>query len=324
MTELQPGPNVYAVIVTHNASQWIEQCLSSLFSSTFSVSIVVVDNCSSDDTVNKVRQFCSVVCIENDKNLGFGRANNLGISYALNNGADYVFLLNQDAYIQKSMFSILLGFAEQHPDFGLISPIHLNGDGTAIDPNFLRYVSDGCPQFLSHMYTASVQESYEMRRKGPNAAAWLLSRDCLMNVGGFDPLFFMYGEDDDLFNRIVYHRFKIGLIPQAQVFHYRQRSSDNKTPSPSIKHSSNRLVAGQIVDLKRLGSFRVQIGKWFGFLITELIVSILILNFGRLSVLLIAFLRVVIRLPAIWFHRQIGLTPGPHWLEIRRDGTIGS
>ena len=83
---------VFVVIVTYNGVQWIRKCLQSCQD----YPVVVVDNQSTDATVEIIQnEFPKVHLIEESKNHGFGQANNIGISYALNKGADYVFLLNQ-------------------------------------------------------------------------------------------------------------------------------------------------------------------------------------------------------------------------------------
>ena len=109
--------------------------------STYCVSIVVVDNKSSnDDTLSIVETFKDTVCLPQSENLGFGRANNIGISYALQADADYVFLLNQDAYIYRDTIEKLVKCAQQDDSFGILSPLHLNGDATRIDPLFLVHI----------------------------------------------------------------------------------------------------------------------------------------------------------------------------------------
>ena len=98
--------STFIVIVTFNGMQWIEKCLNSVHSV---YKIVVVDNYSSDDTVAYIKNKCPrAKLLLQSKNLGFGAANNIGISYALNQGADYVFLLNQDVYIESNTIDKLI------------------------------------------------------------------------------------------------------------------------------------------------------------------------------------------------------------------------
>lgn len=97
--------NVYIIIVTFNGMQWLSKCLES----TIPYPVIIVDNDSTDGTVDYIKKhYSEVKLFVNKENLGFGQANNIGISYALQHGAGYVFLLNQDAYLQKSAIGKLI------------------------------------------------------------------------------------------------------------------------------------------------------------------------------------------------------------------------
>jgi len=77
--------------------------------------------------------------METGENLGFGRANNIGIDYAQEHAFDYVFLLNQDARIEPDMLRRLVTAAEANREYGILSPVHLNGRGDATDFGFSEY-----------------------------------------------------------------------------------------------------------------------------------------------------------------------------------------
>src|SRR5690554_3011962 len=110
--------NPCIVIVTFNALPYIQECLDSCKGS----NIVVVDNASTDKTVTYIQtNFPHVQLFPQKQNLGFGQANNLGIRFALNNGADYVFLLNQDAYLEEGCLETLLEVHRQNPNYGILS-----------------------------------------------------------------------------------------------------------------------------------------------------------------------------------------------------------
>jgi len=128
---------VFAVVVNYNGAPWLKSCLESLRQSDHPVTIVVVDNASRDDRVAIARSVDGVEVIQQSKNLGFGQANNVGIAYALRRGAEFVFLLNQDAEVEPNTISELLAFARRHDDVGVASPVHLNDSGTLLDRNFL-------------------------------------------------------------------------------------------------------------------------------------------------------------------------------------------
>jgi len=216
---------VIAIIVTYNGSKWIEKCLDSLINSTIKTDIIVVDNNSSDSTISIIEsKYLSIKLIKSPRNLGFGKANNLGLKIANDNNANYVLLLNQDASINMDTLEKLIDIHKQYQEFGIISPVHLNGEGTALDNGFIAYASSqfGCNNFYSDLYLSNLKEIYST--KFVNAACWLISEECLKRVGGFDPLFFHYGEDENYTQRVLYHKFKIGICPNTFIFHDRPQT----------------------------------------------------------------------------------------------------
>lgn len=207
---------------------WYDRCFASLRNSSLPLHVVVVDNASNDDTVEFIKEnYPEIHLITSDKNLGFGQGNNIGIRYALDNGADYVFLLNQDAWIEPDTLMKLIEAHKNQPEYGLLSPMHLNAEKTAIEKGllgFLTYPEHINKELISDFYIGLKNEVYPVREV--NAAAWLLPRKTLETVGGFDPLFFHYAEDDNYMSRVLYHGFKIGLVPQATICHDTERKLD--------------------------------------------------------------------------------------------------
>lgn len=205
---------VFTIIVTYNGMKWIDKCLNSIIDQ---CEVVVVDNNSSDGTVDYIKtNFSSVKVLVQSVNHGFGVANNIGISYALQNCADAVFLLNQDAFAQTDCMKKLIEAYHQNPSYGIISPIHLSGDGSALDYTFQKvtYMSPIISDLILRNTSKTIYEINFI-----NAAAWFVPKKVLLEVGGFDPLFFLYGEDDNYCQRMLYHGFKIGIIPNATVYH---------------------------------------------------------------------------------------------------------
>lgn len=211
---------IFIIIVTYNGMKWLPKCLES----TKPYDVVIIDNSSTDNTVPFVEEIHpNLVLLKQEANVGFGRANNIGISYALEEGADCVFLLNQDAYLHQGCLDRLLEAQKKHPEFGVLSPVHLNGKGDRLDYNFSNYVSYSFnPDFYSdYILQKEKKEIYEV--PFVNAAGWLLSKKCLEIVGGFDPIFFHYGEDDNYCQRVLFHKLKIGVVPKAFMNHDREQ-----------------------------------------------------------------------------------------------------
>src|SRR5690606_13062229 len=109
---------LYIIIITFNAIKWLDKCLSDCKN----YPIIIVDNGSVDGTLQFINDnFPSTILLSQPSNLGFGKANNLGIKHALEQGAEYVFLLNQDAFLQDGCIDELISVHKQNPEYGILS-----------------------------------------------------------------------------------------------------------------------------------------------------------------------------------------------------------
>lgn len=209
---------------------WIDECLTSIDFGRYKV--IAIDNNSSDDTVAYIeKHYPQVKIFPQKENLGFGQANNLGISYALKQGAAYVYLLNQDAYLGEGCLESLLTTHKQNPEYGILSPIHTNAEKNRLDRNFSVYMSyrNNSDFYSDFILDNPRKEVYEV--PFVNAAGWLISKECLLTVGGFDPIFFHYGEDDNYCQRVRFHKFKIGVVSSSFMVHDREdREKPNIKP----------------------------------------------------------------------------------------------
>lgn len=223
---------LFTIVVTYNGSKWIDRCFGSLQQSTIPINIIAIDNGSTDGTPEIIHnKFPSVQVIQNGENLGFGKANNIGIRKAYDAGADYVFLLNQDAWVETDTIEKLVSVAETYKDFGIVSPVHIDRSGKSLDFGFMNYLCrNNNKTIISDLFIKSkseIAEIYEI--EFVNAAFWLLSRQTIEVVGGFNPFFFQYGEDRDYVNRCHYFNMKVGFVPSAVAYHDRvQFDSDFK------------------------------------------------------------------------------------------------
>ena len=212
---------IFVIIVTYNGMQWYERCFTSLRESVVPVETIVIDNASTDGTATYIHEhFPEIILIENKENVGFGRANNQGMRYALDHGCEYVFLLNQDTWIKPNVLSVMLPIAQQHPECGIFSPMHIKADEKSLYIEIEDGKTDHANALLSDCYFQTLKDIYLFNYV--NAAAWLIPRATLELVGGFDPIFFAYGEDDNYLQRLKYFGKSVGLIPKAQIIHDHQ------------------------------------------------------------------------------------------------------
>ena len=213
------------VIVTYNAMQWIERCLCSLSLSNVPVQVLVVDNGSTDGTQQFIHEkFPDAELIQSNENLGFGKANNIGLQKALVEGYDYVYLLNQDAWVMPDTIEKLIDIQKNHLEYGVLSPMQLQANMKHFDHNFLcnviRIAQCGLNIYEEDLYFNSLSDVYEVNFV--MAAHWLISRKCIETIGGFSPTFPHYGEDDNYLQRCQYWGMKVGIVPSAKAVHDRE------------------------------------------------------------------------------------------------------
>lgn len=255
---------IYVIIVTYNGMKWIEKCLKNLSASIVPLHPIIVDNYSSDSTVEFVKSnFPNVHLIETGENLGFGRANNVGIKYALDHNADGVFLLNQDAYIYPETVELLLPFMDE---YGIVSPVHLDGTGTCFDRGFvntLRMSSIMLPTLIEDLMLKKQDSTCIYDISFINAAAWLLSKRTLNKIGGFDPIFFHYGEDENYCQRVLYHGMKIGFVSSSFVCHDRDQKTLSTVYLQKYKERAFLIECMNVLSDTNLISFRFQLKQLF-------------------------------------------------------------
>lgn len=223
---------ILVIIVTYNAHQWIRQCLSSVDVNKYAV--LVVDNASEDDTVDIIREsYSEVELICSKTNLGFGKANNIGLQKAIDEAYDYVLLLNQDAWLEEDTLDRLVTCMKQNTEYGIISPLQYNSIEGRIESLFNRYL-------IKNNIDINLQTLQSV--DFVNAAIWLISRETIELVGAFDPIFPHYGEDNDYVYRLHYWNKKIGVDTSTKSYH------DRMTKEISIKRRYD-------IDVKRLEIF---------------------------------------------------------------------
>ena len=233
-------PLVSVIIVSWNACDYLVQCLKSLTPDVcvYPMEIIVVDNASSDGSAEAVAsRFPNVRLIRNSANLGFAKANNIGIAHSRGR---YLALINSDVKLLPHCLTRLVDYCEQHPEVGMVGPRIFGGDGKlqrscrgfptlwnmfcralALDRIFPRYK-------LFTSYTLWHWLQNDLRTVDILAGSfWLVRRQAVEQVGLLDESFFMYGEDMDWCKRFWDRGWKLVFVPSAEAFHYGGASSAN-------------------------------------------------------------------------------------------------
>lgn len=227
------------IIVNYNVKEFLQNLLYSVQKATQNLSIetIVVDNASRDGSVEVIRNnYPEVTLIASEKNLGFGAANNIAMKRA---SGKYLLLINPDTIVKEDTFSILLGKLEEEPDIGMIGCKVLNPDGT-LQLSCRRSYPGPWTSFtkvagLSGLFPNSrLFAKYNLTYRDPDksyevdaisGAFMLFRREVYERIGGFDPQFFMYGEDLDLCYRTQQAGYKVFYYPETEIIHYKGEST---------------------------------------------------------------------------------------------------
>ncbi len=228
VAELRNGGRamISVIIVNHNGEEHLRRCLESLRGPGPELEILVVDNASSDGSLGMVREiFPEVRVLEQDRNLGFGAANNLA---AIEARGESLLLLNADAWLEAGALQRLHERMQREDRLALVAPALFYPDGRrqfVWSPE--RGVAGEALQQLRNPFenrrwahgAAMRQSSRLVGRLWFTAACVLVRREAFEAVGGFDETFFMYFEDVDLCVRLEKAGWGLAQEPGAVVHH---------------------------------------------------------------------------------------------------------
>lgn len=241
-------PKVGVVVVNWNGRRFLADCLSSLVRSDYpteQLEIILVDNASTDGSADWAEQnFKSIKVIRDETNLGFAAGNNQGIRWALDQGAEFVVVLNYDTVVEPGWLIELVRAAESDRRIGSVqSLVLLHGDPQLVNTsgNQLHYLGFGyCGQYRSKRQ--AVDDRIKDIAYGSGTAV-LYRAAALRAVGLFDEDLFMYHEDLDLGWRLRLAGYRNVIAPQSIVYH---KYSFSRNPKKFFYLERNR----QIVLLK--------------------------------------------------------------------------
>lgn len=230
-------PAVAVAILTYNSAQIIERCLRSLLQLRYpAVSWLVVDNHSSDDTVEIVNNsFPQVRLLQTGWNAGYAGGNNAGIEQALKERSEYVLILNPDVVLKNPEFlNVMVDYLEQHPAVGILGPRVFLRTADCVQntilfpPGLWRNAVHWIRYRLDNRF-AQLSGDEELPAHMLNGVCVLLRAACLRQVGLFDESIFMYIEDADLAYRARLAGWEIRYLPVDSVIHEQKEEGYHET-----------------------------------------------------------------------------------------------
>jgi len=223
MSDLKYFPKVYVVIVNWNRPEDTIECIKSVKNLSYpNFEIILVDNGSKDNSIETIKEiYKDINSIENKKNLGFAEGNNVGIRFALNNDAEYIWLLNNDTIVHQDALTAMVDVGERIPESGILGskiyyydkPDFIWFAGATID--WKRAVSlhtginqKDCPQYgvLSEVDRIT-------------GCSMVVKRELCERIGLMDEKLFLYVEEVDWCVRARNAGYKIFYVPDSKVYH---------------------------------------------------------------------------------------------------------
>lgn len=230
------------IIVNYNAGDILAKCVTSIFNSELDVDVIVVDNASTDESLNlftsKYADELNLHILRNSSNLGFAKACNIGEHVATGH---YLLFLNPDCILERNALKVMLQCIESNSDIGMVGGLLLNPDGSE-QIGGRRAIPTPWRSFVRAFRLSNLQKRYPrlfsdfLLNEQPlpdnpisveaiSGACMMVSRTALEDVGLLDESYFMHCEDFDWCMRFRQKGWKIFFVPDARIVHHKGTSS---------------------------------------------------------------------------------------------------
>lgn len=236
------------IIVSYNTKDFLKNCLDSIYktSKSFSFEIIVVDNASNDSSADLVsKEYKDVILIKNSQNLGFSKANNIGVKKS---SGRYVLFLNSDTVIYENTLKYMLDFMDKNKNAGASTCKLIMPNGKIDDASHRGFPTpwssfthfSGLSKILGKTklfggYNLGYLDLTTVHKIDALAGAFMLvRRKAGEEVGFWDEDYFFYGEDLDFCYMLKQKGFEIYYVPQVSILHYKGVTGGIKKTSESI------------------------------------------------------------------------------------------
>lgn len=257
-------PHIYIIVLNWNGADDTLACLNSLAALTYSnFNVIVVDNGSTDNSLIKLRSYSSaypLVLLETGKNLGYAGGNNVGTRHAMEHGADFVLVLNNDTTVAPDLLEQLVNAARRNPDAGVFSarvmyfdnPDRVWFDGARWNESSLQLEWPGQGESETNLGTIDHDTDYA------SGAALFFRAEVVRKIGLLDETFFLVWEEVDWCFRARKAGWRNLVVTTAKVWH-KIGVSFGCESSPLRTYFS---IRNQLLWFSRHASFSAQLRLW--------------------------------------------------------------
>ncbi|MCR5251777.1 MAG: glycosyltransferase family 2 protein [Lachnospiraceae bacterium] len=245
---------ISVIIVTWNSAEYIEKCIESLFRhSNEDVEVIVIDNDSNDKTTEIVEKLMEsrshIILIKNKENIGFGKANNIGLERAR---GEYCVFLNPDVFFVDNIFSEMVKILKKDESVGIVSPVLLNAD-YSVQGFYGKLPTNGLSVIFEEVLIRPLLIHVVLKVKNGRrlivgkktkcasiGAAQMIRKNELIDLGGYPDRFFLYAEDIELAMRYE-RRHKNLYISNNTLIHYGGKSEELAKPGLKVHHMTRNI-----------------------------------------------------------------------------------
>ncbi len=217
------SPKVFIVILNFKSFLDTKECLQSLKSIDYdNYEIIIVDNCSMDDSFKRLEiEFPEYKIMKTDRNIGYANGNNLAIKYALDNDNDYVCVLNNDVVVEKDFLSKIITTMERRPDVGIAGPcICKYSDRNVIQAmggNINLYTGLTQGRLKGDKYNELKQENTEVAYLG--GACFVAKREVFNSIGLIPENYFLFFEETEFCLKATRAGYKLLCVYESRIYH---------------------------------------------------------------------------------------------------------
>jgi len=238
-------PLIITIILNTNRRDDTLECLESLAQSDYPNSrIIVLDNQSTDGSVAAIQTtFPQVEIISLTENLGYAGNNNVGIQAAIRQGADWVFVLNEDTILSPSCLTEMVAVGESDPQIGIVGPLVYHHD----EPNIIQTAGGMFGRYWDAFHLAQNEPDLGQFAQ-PHQVDWisgcgiLVRRAVIEQVGMIDERYFYFWEETEWCLRTGKNGWRVVNVPQAKIWHKGVQRDYHSKPSVIYYGTRNRLL----------------------------------------------------------------------------------